>query len=113
ISPSHAFVLLSVYREPGIQPKAIGEELQLTPSTITRLLEKLETKGLVERQSVGRNTQVFPTEKCCGIHHEVEQAWIGLHARYSEMLGKESTQNLTEMLNAANRQLEDPSSGSP
>ena len=41
LSPSHAYLLILVLREPGLQPTTVGEQLQLTPSTITRLVEKL------------------------------------------------------------------------
>ena len=44
LSPSHAYLLLLVLEEPGIQPTGIAEQLQLQPSTITRLLEKMEEK---------------------------------------------------------------------
>ncbi len=47
LSPSHAYLLMIVIDEPGVQPSDLVEELLLTPSTITRLMEKLgrETAG--------------------------------------------------------------------
>lgn len=41
LSPSHAYLLMMVLDEPG----AIAKEMQLTPSTIIRLIEKLEEKN--------------------------------------------------------------------
>jgi DNA-binding transcriptional regulator LsrR (DeoR family) len=46
LSPSHAYLLMLVLEEPGLQPGCIANHLQLSPSTITRLIEKLEEKGL-------------------------------------------------------------------
>jgi len=40
-----------VYERPGIQPMQLSRKLQLTPSTITRLVEKMEYRGFLERQS--------------------------------------------------------------
>ena len=45
MSPSHAYLLILVLEEPGMQAGQIAEQVQLTPSTITRLLEKLEESG--------------------------------------------------------------------
>lgn len=63
LSPSHAYLLLLVIEEPGIQPTGLSEQLLLTPSTITRLIEKLEDKELVTRSTAGKLTRVYPTEK--------------------------------------------------
>ncbi len=49
--------------EPGIQPTDLSEELLLTPSTVTRLVEKLEEKKLVMRSNEGKTTKVYPTPK--------------------------------------------------
>ncbi len=51
LSPSHAYLLMLAIEEPGIQPTGLSEQLILTPSTITRLIEKLEDKGLVTRDT--------------------------------------------------------------
>jgi DNA-binding MarR family transcriptional regulator len=44
LAPSHAYLLMDVLDEPGIQPGMLAKQLQLQPSTITRFIEKLETK---------------------------------------------------------------------
>ncbi|MGZ8559485.1 MAG: MarR family winged helix-turn-helix transcriptional regulator [Chitinophagaceae bacterium] len=49
LSPSHAYLLMLSIEQPGIQPTALAEHLQLQPSTITRLIDKLEEKKLVVR----------------------------------------------------------------
>ncbi|HSZ25661.1 MAG TPA: helix-turn-helix domain-containing protein, partial [Cytophagaceae bacterium] len=63
LSSSYAFLLMVVNKKPGVQPKMISEELQLTPSTITRLIEKMEQRKFLERKSIGRITEVYPTQK--------------------------------------------------
>jgi MarR family transcriptional regulator, organic hydroperoxide resistance regulator len=63
LSPSHAYLLMIVLADPGVQPGALSAELHLTPSTITRLLEKLEDKKLVIRNTEGKATNVYPTAK--------------------------------------------------
>lgn len=63
LSPSHAYLLVMVLEQPGLQPGCLANHLQLSPSTITRLIEKLEEKGLVTRETEGKTTLVFPSEK--------------------------------------------------
>ena len=59
LSPSHGYLLKLVVEEPGLQPSNLVEQLQLTPSTITRLIEKLEEKKLVVRTFDGKLTNVY------------------------------------------------------
>lgn len=97
LSPSHAFLVLTVNNRPGIQPGEISEELELSPSTITRLVEKMERRGLMKRNSTGRATKVEPTGKGLDLQVEIEEAWDRLKQRYSEVLGDRYTEVLTEM----------------
>jgi DNA-binding MarR family transcriptional regulator len=87
LAPSYAFLVMSVVEKPGIQPKELSEQMQLTPSTVTRLLEKVELKGFVERRSVGRRTEVYPTEKSRELDPKIRKAWQSLYTRYSRVLG--------------------------
>jgi DNA-binding MarR family transcriptional regulator len=63
LSPSHGYLLLLALDQPGIQPSQIAEHLLLAPSTLTRLIEKLEARELVTRHFEGKLTFLHPTEK--------------------------------------------------
>lgn len=60
LSPSHAYLLMAVLEEPGMQPGNLAEQLQLTPSTITRLIEKLEEKKTGHTHYGGKTHQCVP-----------------------------------------------------
>ncbi len=107
LTSSYALLLMSVNEKPGIQPKEISGEMQLTPSTVTRLIEKLEMKGLVERRNSGRCTLVYPTQKGIEKNNIIKDAWASLHSRYSELLGKEKTQLLTSEVASSIRELDE------
>jgi len=96
ITPSYAFLLMSVNSNPGIHPKDISEAMLLTPSTVTRLLEKLEHKGLLERKSIGKITEVYPTEKSLKLNVTIKSAWSSLYDRYCEILGEDEAKKLIE-----------------
>lgn len=73
LSPSHAYLLLLVLDRPGVQPTFISEQLLLAPSTVTRLIEKLEKQGLVYREAQGKETHVYPTPKALSMKPRMEQ----------------------------------------
>ena len=106
LSPSYAFVLKAVNRTPGIQPKALSREMMLTPSTITRFVDKLEAKGYLTRKSEGRTSLLFPTQKSLDLAETIQVAWSNLYNRYSEMMGEEFAKNLTVNTYQASKELE-------
>lgn len=95
LSSSYAFLLMTVQKKPGINPKEIAQEMQLTASTVTRLIEKMEYRGLLERRVVGRTTEVFATEKCDAMLPEIKACWRSLKVRYEKLIGKELSDQLT------------------
>jgi DNA-binding MarR family transcriptional regulator len=95
LSTSYAFLLMTVNSKPGIQPKEISKHMQLTPSTITRLIDKMEQKKLLERKLTGRTTEVYPTDKSKKLDKKIKQAWRHLYNRYSDLIGEEVAKRLT------------------
>ncbi len=94
LSPSHAYLLMVVLDEPGIQPGMLSNELQLTPSTITRLIEKLEEKELVVRTATGKITSLYPTPKAKKLLPELKECVKHFQKEYTEILGKEESSRL-------------------
>lgn len=104
LAPSHAYLLLLTMEEPGIQAGAIAQNLQLTPSTITRLIEKLEEKKLVTRIQEGKQTNVFPTQKARDMKPLLKKCSDDFHQKYLELIGKnDSRQFIQYMTKIADR----------
>ena len=95
LSSSYAFLLMSVNEKQGIQPKEISEQMQLTASTVTRLIEKLEYRGLLKRESVGRTTEVYSTSSGQELQPKLKKIWQRLYKRYADILGAENAHKLT------------------
>lgn len=87
LSPSHALLLLTISDHQGVQPKELAEEMQLTPSTVTRLLDKLESKKLITREGSGKTVWVTATPKGLLLVPSIKEAWLRLFNRYSEVTG--------------------------
>jgi MarR family transcriptional regulator, organic hydroperoxide resistance regulator len=98
LSPSHAYLLMAVLDEPGIQPTTLAEHLQLTPSTITRLIEKLEEKKLVVRTAEGKLTNVYPTPKAKELQPKMIPCMEAFFKQYSAIIGKEESNQLVKTM---------------
>lgn len=96
LSPSHAYLLMIVIEEPGVQPGALANEMQLTPSTITRLIEKLEEKKLLVRTTGGKITNVYPTPKAKQMLPKLKECVNDFFNAYAKILGKEDSLRLLQ-----------------
>ena len=105
LAASYAFLLMTVNDKPGIQPGEISEHMQLTPSTVSRLVEKMEYRGFLERRSQGKFTRVYPTAKSRRLDKKIHVAWMSLYNRYTEILGEKPAQELTAAVYQACRAL--------
>ena len=102
---SHAYLLCEVVTQPGISPSQLSETLYLTPSTITRSVEKLEQKRLVRRESEGKKTLIYPTAEGKALQPAIAEAWNRVGARYSQVLGETNVCQLTQQIFNATRAL--------
>jgi len=91
LSPSHAYLLMMVMEEPGLQPGCMANHLQLAPSTVTRLIEKLEEKKLVVRTTEGKVTNVYPTPSAKSILPQLEACKQNFYKTCCSVLGKEES----------------------
>ncbi len=102
LAPSYAFVVMTVNKNPGLQAGEISEIMMLTPSTVTRLLEKLETQDLIKRHTEGRTTLVYPTKHSVELDEQIKAAWFKIYQRCEAKLGETLTKQLTaDIFNAA------------
>ena len=90
---------MMVTEDPGLQPTALCNELQLSPSTITRLIEKLENKKLVVRTREGKITNVYPTPKGKELLPQLRECLEHFYQQYSGILGKEESTRIVHIMN--------------
>jgi DNA-binding MarR family transcriptional regulator len=98
ISPSHGYLLMLTLEEPGIQPSLIAEQLQLQPSTVTRLLDKLEEMNLVHRITEGKITCVFPSNKAKSLHPQMKKCIMTFAENYQRILGQKESHSLVKTM---------------
>ncbi|ANY71382.1 MarR family transcriptional regulator [Paenibacillus ihbetae] len=107
LSPTYAFLMIAVNEKQGISQKELGEVLHITPSTVTRFIEKLQAKGLVYAEQKGRMSLIYSTDKGKELQPDIEKAWLNLYDRYSNIIGEQTGIELTEQLFQISNQLED------
>ncbi|MFD2569815.1 MarR family winged helix-turn-helix transcriptional regulator [Spirosoma soli] len=106
LSYSHAYLLCEVVDNPGITPSEISGTLYLTPSTITRLVEKLEQKQLVRRETEGKKTLIYPMTAGIAMRPAIDEAWSRVGTRYSQAVGEVDVCQLTKQVFKAAQALE-------
>lgn len=98
LPPSHAFLISIVNHEEGIHQKKLGELLHITPSTMTRFIEKLAEKDLVKPVSEGKSVYIYSTEKGRSLQKEIDLARERLCSIYSKALTAEEKDTLHNLL---------------
>lgn len=101
LSSSHALLLLLISEEPGIQPNMLADKLYLKPSTITRLVQKLERRGFVTKESKGRSKSIVCTSNGREMAVGIDEIWQRLFKQKESELGERYVAVLSEMISKA------------
>jgi DNA-binding MarR family transcriptional regulator len=99
LSPSHAFILYIVCLKQRIHQKEVGDYLMLTPSTVTRFVEKLESKKLVIKEVEGKNVYLCATSQGEELKTHVMKAWDSLNKVINSTLSDEEKKIYIELNN--------------
>ena len=88
ICPTHAFLMMLLKEEKnGLSVNQISSSLAIAPSTVTRFVDKLVSKGYVVREKMGKNSFTKITEKGLNEIDEIYQAWRGITEKIEELVG--------------------------
>jgi len=102
LHPSHAHLLRLILDGSASFstscPTFLSKDLLLSPSTITRLLEKLEKKELITRFSYEHLVVVLPTQKARELAPLLEQCENTFAMQCHELLGEQETFDLSLVL---------------
>ncbi len=82
-------VLWQLWREDGMTQSQMVERICVQPPTISKMLDRLESAGLVRRRpdaEDSRVSRVYLTEHGRNLERAVRDIWIGLEQRMTEKL---------------------------
>lgn len=110
VHPGQDLLLLAVWGEPGLRQAALAARLGVEPPTVTRMVQRLERSGLVERRRDphdARLLRIHPTPRSRLLEATVRRAWSDVDARLLEALGEGDAERLRKLLDAAQRVLKE------
>ncbi|WP_248928834.1 MarR family winged helix-turn-helix transcriptional regulator [Paenibacillus hamazuiensis] len=106
LTPMYGYIIRLVNGTPGISQKELADKLSIAASTLTRFIDKLESRRLVERKVNGKTVLVYPTDKGKELEDTIRQASRSLKTRYEALLGSEAAQQLSKDLELTSEKLE-------
>ena len=105
LTPSYAFLIVAAKEKPGIRTTELSIKLSLDSSTITRLIEKLESKSLILRDSTPGISQVYLTESGEEIYEKVITAIGKYQDQFKNVLGKKQHKELIKNIQSSMNKL--------
>jgi DNA-binding MarR family transcriptional regulator len=106
LDPSYAHLMLLLCDRPGLSQNELAQLMNLKPSTITRFIDKLQEKGLIERVTDGRSSLIYPSDTGKDKSRMIRKALKNLYQKYCDVLGEDFATKLTSDINEANKKLE-------
>lgn len=103
LAVSHACILLVLFEEKELSASEISEFMFLAPSTITRLLDGLESKNLIKRRKTGRLVMITATHQARAIEKKLNARWTYFNEVVAERLGQSLNQKLANALYETSR----------
>lgn len=94
-------VLLELWREDGLKGGELAERLRVEPPTVTRMLQRLEGCGLVERRrdpGDARGVRVYLTQKGRALEGPVTECWGAIEEKAFRGMSEEEKALLRELL---------------
>src|SRR5258708_29916362 len=101
LSPSLARLLLQLLNQNYPFPSVLANDLWLSRSTISRLVQKLEKKGLVQNIHYENLAQVLPTKKAWELEPLLTACERHFHQQCRHIRGEEQCDILTKILTGA------------
>jgi DNA-binding MarR family transcriptional regulator len=96
-------LLLAIWETPGLRQAALATRLGVEPPTVTRMLQRLERSGMVERRADphdARALRVHPTPRSRLLEGTVRRAWAALDEMLVSELGEHAAEQLRRLATA-------------
>jgi MarR family transcriptional regulator, organic hydroperoxide resistance regulator len=97
LHPGQEVILMQLWREDGQSQKQLAERMRVQPPTVTKMLQRLEASGIVERRESttdGRSVNAFLTQRGRDLEPQVRAVWQELDRRTTTNLSAEELQML-------------------
>lgn len=110
LSPSHGYLLAAMAANPAASQKELSATMELDASTITRFIDALDRKKLIEKTSTGKGARFKLTPLGLKTSKRVGRLMEDLFGQMQNTFGKKDFKSFVDRLHQARQNL-DPQSG--
>ncbi|MEU9316299.1 MarR family winged helix-turn-helix transcriptional regulator [Streptomyces sp. NPDC048295] len=99
--PGQEFLMMCLWDSGAVRQSELIKAVDLDPSTVTKMLQRLEQTGHVRRRpdpDDRRAVLVEATDASCALHSDVQRAWTDLEEHTLTGLGPAERAELTRLL---------------
>ena len=98
LATSYAELLLILFEHEELSQNDLAEEMKLAPSTITRFVNKLVKKGLVEKNKVGRTAVITLSQEGQAVSPALKNSFENAVKDLENILGEKYVHTTKELL---------------
>lgn len=94
-------ILVALWQQDGVPMTQLAERLEVQPPTVSRMVQRMESTGLVERRSSDTDQRVsfvHVTEKGRAIQGDIEAVWSTIEQQMTQGLSGQERDALHQML---------------
>jgi MarR family transcriptional regulator for hemolysin len=94
-------ILIWLERQPGLSQKELAEILEVEPITVARLIDRLETRGMVERRPDPKDRRIWRLHVCppaFPVLREIDRQRGQMRALVTDGLDEATIDSMTEAL---------------
>jgi len=98
LSPSHGYLLAAMAESPLATQKELSEMMELDASTITRFIDQLHNKSLIEKVSVGKGAKFSLTDQGISTSQRINELMNSLFTNMQQKIGEKELDSFVESL---------------
>lgn len=107
LTPSHGYLLFAMKELPDATQKELSELMELDASNITRLIDGLVNRGLVEKTTRGKGARFSVTAEGKKTYRTVKKVMDSLYGDMQKRFGPEHFKNFVNDLHEAKQTIEE------
>lgn len=96
VSSSYVYLLVIVNQYIGITQSELSEKLDISTSTCTRFVDKLESKDILRKEYDWKTAHIYITNKGEDVCEQIDDCFQNLYKCYTNILGENVSNNLAD-----------------
>lgn len=101
LSPSQAYLMQFILKQPGDTPKSLAQKMDLQLSTVSRLVDGLGAKGLITKKKENtdkRESSIYPTDAGKKMGADLKRTTEALRKKVEGLVGRKKLSSVIPVL---------------